>query len=279
MRPSRRWWRTVRRARSHRYSNGDRGRAVSAAARRPATTMAVPGRRAGLEPRQSAHRRASSSSTGVASADSGDFMVTRSPCVLEGRATTEQDLVQDHAELPDVRALIADRPQQGLRRHVVGRAAVDGGVGGHLDGESEVGEHQPAVRHAQHVLWRHVAVDDPDGVDGRQAGADGARVLEPLGERPLRRAAVLHQIAQRAARTQLHGDEPVAVGMPELEDPADVGMADRARDLHLAREALDPAALEGALGEQNLNGDRLPQDPIPGPIHRPAPPCPSVASI
>ena len=85
-----------------------------------------------------------------------------------------------------------------------------------------------------------------------------------------RRAAAA---AAPIAGGQLHGDEPVPVGVAELEHPADVGVADGARHLHLAREPLDPALLAGARPAlQDLDRDRLPQHTVPGAKHLAAAP-------
>ena len=54
----------------------------------------------------------------------------------------------------------------------------------------------------------------------------------------------------------------MAVGLPEVEDAADVGVADLSRELHLAREAIDPPRLGAVLGAQHLDGDVLAEHAI-----------------
>ena len=71
--------------------------------------------------------------------------------------------------------------------------------------------------------------------------------------------------------------DPTSAGRDSLEELTELAESAGAKiegSLLQVRETLDPAALAGALGEQNLNGDRLAQHPIPGPIHRPAAPLP-----
>ncbi len=191
--------------------------------------------------------------------------------VLPFGFSPEHDLVQDRAQLPDVGALIRPSAHQRLRRHVRRRSAVDRGVGVALNGQAKVRQHQAPVGHAQDILWRDVAVGDADGVNGRQAGAQRAGGDQPFLQRALRPIFTgAQQLAQGAPRRQLHGDEPVAVGVAQVEDAADVGVADGPGHAHLARQAVDPALLARPFWMQNLNGNGLTQRTIPGAKHRPA---------
>ena len=66
------------------------------------------------------------------------------------------------------------------------------------------------------------------------------RVRESLFDRT-QRPVPLEEVAQRAARRELHRQEPVTVGVADVEDAADVRMANRAAEAQLAREPFRPA--------------------------------------
>jgi hypothetical protein len=64
----------------------------------------------------------------------------------------------------------------------------------------------------------------------------------------------------------------MTVGIPEIEDATNVGMPDCTSYLDLASEPFDPALFLGPIRPQDLEGDRLPQDPVPGAKDLAAPP-------
>ena len=138
--------------------------------------------------------------------------------------------------------------------------------------QPEVGQHQPAVRHPQYILWRHVAVNDCDRVHRRKTTAQLANIAQALGERARARChrRRTQHLAQRSAGRQFHRDKPVAVRVSQLEHPAHIGMTDRARDLHFAGQSFDPALLACALRMQDLHRDQLAKNPVPRAIHRAA---------
>ena len=159
------------------------------------------------------------------------------------RALAKEDLVQDDAEGPDVgtrgrRIAFAD-----LGRHVVRRADehADHRAVGEIGREPEVGQHEASVIHAQHVVGLDVAVDDARFVNRRQSGDHAGRVGESLGQRT-QRLVLLDEIAQRAAGRELHREEAVAVGVADVEDAADVRVANRAAEAQLALRTASPSA-------------------------------------
>ena len=65
------------------------------------------------------------------------------------------------------------------------------------------------------------------------------------------------ELLQVLARHELHGDEGRALGLAQVEHPADVAVADLPGELELVREALDGLLVQGDLGPQELEGDLL----------------------
>src|SRR5579863_2480632 len=127
-----------------------------------------------------------------------------------------------------------------------------------------------AVAHPENILRRHIAVSDSHHMNRRKTGGNRSCVSKSLSQpaRPIRR----QRIPERPAGRQLHRDEPMAVGSPKIEDPTNVWMPDRAGHLHLASEPFDPTLFLGAIGPEDLEGDRLTQDPVPGTKDLAAPP-------
>ena len=183
------------------------------------------------------------------------------------RSPAEEDLVQDDAEGPDVRADGGWLSCQNLRRHVVGRADEDRdprGVG-RVGRQAKVGEDQPAVLHSQEVVRLEVSVDDPCPVQRRQPGDHRLGVRQAVREWPRRRQAALQLLAQGAALGQLHGQELVSVGLADVEDAADVPVLNRSRQAQLAGEALVPFGIARQLGLEHLQSDH----DLRGPIEHP----------
>ena len=85
-------------------------------------------------------------------------------------------------------------------------------------------------------------MDDPGGVNRGQAGDRAGRVGEAFGQRA-ERLVLLDEVAQRAAGGVLHREEPVAVGVTNVEDAGDIRVADRAAQPQLALEPLLPARI------------------------------------
>ena len=78
------------------------------------------------------------------------------------------------------------------------------------------------------------------------------RVGQPLRQRT-KRLVLLDEVAQRAAGRELHREEPVAVGVADVEDAADVRVPNRPAEAQLAREALLPARIVGERRLQDLD--------------------------
>jgi len=168
---------------------------------------------------------------------------------------TEDDLVHDDAQRPDVGRDAGVPAAQQLGRHVRDGAAVHGAravVG--VSGQTEVGHDDAPVWHAQQVLRREIAVHDPRLVNRGQRRCDRARVGDPLGQRARGHDARADLLAQRALR-ELHHQEHAPVGVLEVEDAAHVRVLDLAGQLHLAREARRPHRLAGQLGADDLDRD------------------------
>ena len=104
------------------------------------------------------------------------------------------------------------------------------------------------------ILGLEVAVDDPESG------------LPPALRRPAWRWRLLcppqvpvlpDQPLQVLPRHILHGDESRALGLAQVEHPADVPVADLSGQLQLVREALDGLLVQGDLGPDKLEGDLL----------------------
>src|SRR5512143_2189669 len=70
-------------------------------------------------------------------------------------------------------------------------------------------------------------------------------------------AGLPDELLQVLSRYELHGDEGRALGLPQVEHPADVPVTDPAGQLQLVREALDGLTVQGDLGPQQFEGDLL----------------------
>ncbi|GAA3196309.1 hypothetical protein GCM10010486_77370 [Nonomuraea roseoviolacea subsp. carminata] len=147
--------------------------------------------------------------------------------------------VQGHAQRPQVRLRHGLAARGPLRRHERGRADEDAGPGdGRLvlgGGDTEVGQHRPAVLGEQHVVRLDVAVQDA----GRVRGAQRLQQLQAdlrhpgRGQRPL----LAHQLAQRPRPDELHDDPRVAAFLQHVVDGRHAGVRDPARGPRLAEGA------------------------------------------
>ncbi|MEZ4472852.1 MAG: hypothetical protein R3F60_19110 [bacterium] len=138
-----------------------------------------------------------------------------------------------------------------------------------MAGDAEVEQlHGPLVRRSlqdEDVVGLDVAVDDLGGVGGghglQQAGHDPQRLEKT-------RVFLTNPVAEADAAQALHGDVEGAVGVAAgVVDGGDAGVADGARHLHLAQEALDPALIAGRVAEEPLDRDLLLRDHMAGRPH------------
>ena len=191
------------------------------------------------------------------------------------RLLAEDDLVHDRAQRPQIRPDAGTPAAQQLGRHVRdGAAGHAGRAVARVGRQAEVRQHDAPVGHAQQVLRRQIAVDDPGLMNRRQRRRHRARVGDARRQRPRPERPRLDLVAQRPLRRQLHHQEHAAVRVLEIEHAADVGVLDLARQLHLARQPRRPDLLARQLGAHDLDRDRLLQIAIVR-AHddaRPAPP-------
>ena len=151
----------------------------------------------------------------------------------------ETQLEQHRAHREDVAAVIDRQPAHLLGRHVVEaadqRAGVrDAGIGQLRDAEVE--DLQPAAAPLDHQVGRlDVAMDDAEGVRVGEAVAQLLDELEPAGEG--RGLAPSDPRAQRLAVDELHGDERLAVVLPDVEDADDVLVLEHAGGIRFLHEA------------------------------------------
>ena len=117
-------------------------------------------------------------------------------------------------------------------------------------GDPEVGDLRLALVVDDHVLRLDVAVDDPAPVRVAE------RLQDLLGEvdRDVRRqrAALAHELLQRAPVDQLHRDVGRPVPLGAVEDADDVRVREPRRGLRLAPEALAELRVLGEAPAQQL---------------------------
>ena len=123
-------------------------------------------------------------------------------------------------------------------------------LAGHGPGDAEVHDPRIAVLVDHDVLGLQVAMDDAQMMGLHQAFAD------LLGDRhgPARPelAGLPDEFLQILAGNELHGDEGRALGLAQVEHPADVPVADLAGELQLVREALDGLRSRAISGRSSL---------------------------
>jgi len=183
------------------------------------------------------------------------------------RALAREQLVEHEAERIDVAARGDLDSLELLGRHVVRRAGADLGAGDIRGqrGEAEIRDaHLPrAVDHDVRRL--EVAVQDPLGVRGGEAGTDLSRDLDRLLLR--RTTDAPDQRGQVLAVHVLHRQETLPAGFPHVVDATDAGVRDLTREPHLVEEARQAvlAALDSRGQELQRNG--LAQRQVVGPVH------------
>src|SRR5690606_11155362 len=80
--------------------------------------------------------------------------------------------------------------------------------------------------------------------------------------------AAADQVGELAAEQRLHHEERVLGRLTKVDDLDDVLVLDRRGRASLTKEALDQARVDGELGLENLERDRLAQDRVLGEVHR-----------
>jgi len=117
-------------------------------------------------------------------------------------------------------------------------------------GDAEVENLRVAVLVHHHVLRLQVAMDDSHAV---RFGETVANIPRDADNHPLAQAADLaHQALQILAADELHREVVDAFGLPEVEQPADVAVADPAGELEFPREALDRRVVRRRPGGRTL---------------------------
>ena len=183
----------------------------------------------------------------------------------EGQLAGEE-LVEDHADGPDVGAVVDRFAVDLFDRHIgVGAdhraGAGEAGVVLFVRGVEELGDAEVEdldevfvllAGDAKAVLRLHVAVDDLGGVGGREGATDLQGDVLRAG--PGQRAAAQCTV-EALAGEQLHGDVAQAAGGGAgVEDLDGVGVFDAGGDLGLAGEAGGRGAAVDELGEEHLDG-------------------------
>ncbi len=119
------------------------------------------------------------------------------------------------------------------------------------EGEPEVRELRPPVAAEQDVRRLDVPVDDPDGMEGRQAGEQVGRHPHRLGDgqrpaaQPARQALAVHH---------LHHQEGAVLVAARVVDPDQVGALEVPGQRRLAGESLERVASQ-PVGAQELESD------------------------
>jgi hypothetical protein len=145
---------------------------------------------------------------------------------------------------------------------------------GRLD-QAEVEDLDAAVGIDEDVLRLEVAVDEPLPVRGGESVGDLHRDVERLP----RRQSTLDSRSQRLSLEELHdqvgdGDALPAVfdrGLADVEEGADVRMAERGDRARLAAKTLGEIADADAVRRQHLDGHNASKAGVAGAIHLPHP--------
>jgi hypothetical protein len=109
----------------------------------------------------------------------------------------------------------------------------------------------PVPQH-EHVLWLHVAMDDPLLVGGRQAARDLHRDMARLSDGECTGG---ERRSQRLALEQFRDGEELPVVDARVEDGKDVGMGKRRDGLRLSLKPGAAVRVAGERGRQHLDGD------------------------
>ena len=115
-------------------------------------------------------------------------------------------------------------------------------------------------------------MDDPDLVDGLQAGRDlQGHTERGVGVKP---SQGLHDLLEVGAGDELHGDVPKQAVLPVLVHAADVPVVDFSGEPDLRGETPGDVRIAGELMTEHLEGDRLLEPPIVGLVDGPHSPGP-----
>ena len=190
------------------------------------------------------------------------------------RPRARQELVGDDSGGVEVGARVDVLAERLLGRHVVGGPERDAGLGQRVAGAAGLGlgvAHQLGDAEVEELddvalLVRGAGVDEHDVV-GLEIAVDDAlavRVRQRLqhlphdDERARRPDALLGDLAERAPRDELHGEEERAVvERAEVDDADDVRVREEARRVRLALEALRDLGDAPETGEQRLHREVL----------------------
>ena len=181
-------------------------------------------------------------------------------------------LEQHDAERVEVRARVDRLAERLLGREVFERAEnrlVGGGAGlvaVEVERQAEVGELHLVVRGQQEIPRLDVAMQDAEGVQGRESFERLRRPLHGVRDRQRACRRIQRQaIAERAAVDDLHGQEDRLAGLFDVEDPHDARMDDIAGDRGLAAQAQERPLREPVVA-QDLERDFAPQGAIEGAV-------------
>jgi hypothetical protein len=175
-------------------------------------------------------------------------------------AAVKDQLVQDHADRPDVARRRGRLAAPLLRREVRrsprrAAAAVVGEASGPAR-QAEVDDARPAVARDDDVLGLEVEVEHAvavrlaDRLRDRQGGAQGLAELEPALDEPLPQGLSL-EVLEREVRA--------AAVLAGAVDGDDVGVAERGGRARLVEEARDRAAARRCLAAHELEGHAPPE--------------------
>ena len=184
---------------------------------------------------------------------------------MEGTAAGVE-LVEHEAERVDVAADADLAALQLLRRHVAGRPRTHVLFAERFGeaGQAEVGDAHVALAVEHQVRGLEVPVEDTLLVRGGEPRAELPRDVERLvGRQP---ADAPQERREVLAVHQLHGQEEVALRLPHVVHPADRRVRDLPRHPDLAVEPREPLAVCVEPVRQELEGDRLLELQVVGPV-------------
>ena len=172
------------------------------------------------------------------------------------RRLTDEELVEDDAQGPQVDGVVVRLFLDELRRHVQRRSFDAGehhGVAGHGPGEPKVAELDDASAADEDVLRLHVAVDDAVGVKvvegSDELPGDGAHLI-------LRQAFVVLQDLEELALRKLGDDAELGFGLERVHHGDDVVVPEPSQDLDLLSQRFDVLVRLAVLRDE-LHGDDL----------------------